>query len=152
MTCASANSPCPRRSSQLSTTSSVFNATTRKIDAAVASFNSISYFVGVGGIRVGEGQRVSVGRGVRVFVGVGVIVGVRDVVGVAVGVNVLRGVFVGSGVIVGRGVGVGGIGVTVGVGPIVRVGLAVARGVGGCPVTTKRPELFHSLPTKICTS
>lgn len=72
---------------------------------------------------------------------------VRDGVGVTVRVCVRVGV----GVIVGGLVGVG-VAVIVQVAVGVRDAVAVGGGVGGDPVTTKLPELFHSMPTNTCTS
>lgn len=70
---------------------------------------------------------VTVGARVRVTVGVGVTVGVRVDVRVGEGPGVMVEVRVG-------------------------VGVSVGAGVGGLPVTLKRPETIHCIPTKICTS
>lgn len=99
-------------------------------------------------VAVGVGARVLVGLvgeavqvGARVDVLEGVTEGAR--VRVTVGVNVMVGVRVA--VRVGDGPGVM-VDVRVG------VGVSVGAGVGGFPVTVKRPETCHFMPIKICTS
>lgn len=109
-----------------------------------------------------DGMSVGLGRGeaVKVIVEVGrveAVVAVRDAVAVGFGV----GVFVAEGVLVGETTGLG-VGVrlavavleAVEVGAAVGVSLGIGLGVsvGGLPSSTNRPEAFHSVPTKICTS
>ena len=65
------------------------------------------------------------------------------------------GVLVGLGVGVMVGVGEGGgvrVGVLVGVAVLVGMGLGVGVEIGGVPVTSNVPLIFHAVPTKICTS
>lgn len=108
--------------------------------------------VGVGVTGVAVGQRVlvgeTVGTGTRVFVAVGGSgVGEGPKVAVRVTVDVLVRVAVGVLVRVGVLVLVG-----IGEDVDVRLGDGLGGGVGASPSTIKRPEMFQTFPTKICTS